>query len=333
MKKDVILTFDYEVFLGSQTGTITNSVIRPTQYVLEILKRYNSKAIFFVDAAWLLFLKENLAADFNIVAEQLKDIIKTGSSVELHLHPQWMDAHKTSDGIAFTSFNHYRLHSLKDSEILNLFKSSVELLENITNQKVTCYRAGGFCIEPFDRIKNAFEAVGIRYDFSVAPQMQLKEGRDYDYDFSDAPMIPFYHFNHDVKKPDTNGPFIEIPLSMYLNNPFYRLTNKILLRIKNDKEYGDGIGIRQNSFFFFRSLNRRLKFSKDMLSLDKSNNWFFKYLINIHFRNSKFIVIISHPKMMSKEGLSNLIYVAKNFRTIGSGELESYLNLGPKVYS
>lgn len=325
MKKDVILTFDYEVFLGSQTGTITNCVIRPTQYVLEILKQNNSKAIFFVDATWLLFLKENFVADFNSVAEQLKDIIKAGSSVELHLHPQWLDAIKESDSIVFKTFKHYRLHSLSDSEILAIFKRSVELLENITNQKVICFRAGGFCIEPFNRIKNAFETVGIKYDFSVAPRMRLAEGRDYDYDFSDAPMIPFYHFDHDVKIPDPYGPFIEIPLSMYLNNPLYRLTNKILLMIKNDKEFGDGIGIRQKTFFFIKSLNRRLRFSKDILALDKNNNWFFKYLINFHFKNSPLIVIISHPKMMSKEGLSNLSYIVKKFKTIGSRELDGYL--------
>jgi hypothetical protein len=56
MKKNSIITFYYEVFLGHKTGTIETCVIKPTQLILEILHGNNAKAIFFVDATWLLFL-------------------------------------------------------------------------------------------------------------------------------------------------------------------------------------------------------------------------------------------------------------------------------------
>ena len=99
----MILTFDYEVFLGHQTGTIDNCVLKPTRQILEVLKQNNAKAIFFVDATWLLFLKENIPADLRLVEEQLLDIIKTGSTVELHLHPQWINAYIIGDKIEFKS--------------------------------------------------------------------------------------------------------------------------------------------------------------------------------------------------------------------------------------
>ncbi len=121
----------------------------------------------------MLFLKDNFPVDFKLVSDQLKDIIKLGSSVELHLHPQWVQASKIGDKIIFKSFKNYRLHSLSQESILDLFGKSIELLESITSQKVRCFRAGGFCIEPFDQIQNAFELFNIKYDFSVVPGMFL----------------------------------------------------------------------------------------------------------------------------------------------------------------
>jgi hypothetical protein len=144
VEKNVIITFDYEVFLGQETGTIESCVIRPTEFILDILKINNAKSIFFVDATWLLFLKENFPADLQLVSEQIKDIVKAGSSVELHLHPQWLQAYQKDGKIEFSSIENYRLHKLKEDCILELFKKSIELLESITLQKVRCFRAGGF---------------------------------------------------------------------------------------------------------------------------------------------------------------------------------------------
>ena len=325
MKKKAIITFDYEVFLGNRTGTIENCVIKPTAYVLEILRKNNATAIFFIDTTWLLFLNENFLEDFKLVSKQLKNIIEAGSSIELHLHPQWLDAYKKGNKIEFKSFEKYRLHSLTQKKIIDLFKESIHLLEGITSQKVKCFRAGGFCIEPFAQIKNAFEELGILYDFSVAPGMLQKGGNIYDYNFSDAPNLPYYHFQNDVKIPEPNGLFVEVPLSTYLNNPIYRLINKLQLKFVNDQIFGDGKGIQETSNFFYTSISRRLRFSKSFLTLDKTSNSFFKFLINFHFRKSQFLVIISHPKTLSIQGLLNLSYISKRFNTLNTTDIVKLL--------
>jgi hypothetical protein len=325
MKKNVILTFDYEVFLGQQTGTIDNCVLKPTKQLLKILKQNNAKAIFFVDASWLLFLKENFPADLKLVAEQLIDIIKTGSTVELHLHPQWIDAYRIGDKIGFNSFENYSLYSLSQKDVLNLFGKSIELLESITSQKVRCFRAGGFCIEPFTHIKSAFETFEIKYDFSVIPGMLLTGGNVYDYDFSDAPDLPNYHFQNNVKIPDSDGMFVEIPLSTYQNNPIYRLATKLLLRLTKDRIFGDGRGIQEKSSPFWSSLPRRLCFSKTLLTLDYTSNSFFKFLIQYHFKKSNLLVIISHPKSLSRQALLNLSYIIRKYNTLNSIDLDEVL--------
>lgn len=325
MRKNVILTFDYEVFLGKQTGNLVKSVIRPTEKVLEILKQNNARAIFFVDTTWLLFLKVNFSDDFNLVSEQLKEIVEAGSSVELHLHPQWLQAYREGDSIVFGSSKNYRLHSLTQECIIDVFEKSIELLESITSQKVQCFRAGGFCIEPFEEIKRAFETFNILYDFSVAPGMFLRGGNEYDFDFSDVPDIPFYHFQTNIKKPDTEGNFVEIPLSMYQNNPLYRLINKLLLKLNQDRIFGEGKGIQEKSNYFLRSLSRRLTISKSFLTIDNTNNKFFKFLLKYHFAVHSVLVIISHPKTLSRQALINLTHVTKYYITINSENLSDIL--------
>lgn len=325
MRKNAILTFDYEVCLGKKTGTLNNCVILPVHQVLELLKRNNAHAIFFVDATWLLFLKDCFPDDLSVVADQLKEIVEAGSSVELHLHPQWLKAEKEGDEIVFKSFINYKLQSMTQEDILDLFGRSIDLLESITLQKVRCFRAGGFCIEPFGEIQKSFEKFNIKYDFSVTPGMRLNGGNVYDYDFIGAPRLPAYKFSNDVKTVDNNGSFIEVPISTYNNNPVYRLINILVLKLKGDKIFGDGTGIQEKSYYFFRSIYRRVQFSKALLSIDRTWSLFFKYLLKFHFIKSSMIVLISHPKTMSHEALINLSYITIKYNTMNSGELDGFL--------
>ena len=53
MKKEVLLTFDYELFLGSNSGTVENCLIKPTNKIIPILEKYNLKSIFFIDLTYL----------------------------------------------------------------------------------------------------------------------------------------------------------------------------------------------------------------------------------------------------------------------------------------
>jgi hypothetical protein len=325
MEKNAIITFDYEVYFGSKTGTIENSIIKPTQLILDVLKQNDAKAIFFVDATWLLFLQENLLNHFEIIVQQLQTIIKSGSSIELHLHPHWKDAYEKDGNIVFGSYSRYRIHSLGKIEMLALFTKSIELLESITNQKIRCFRAGGWCIEPFSELKDVFLASKIKYDFSVVPGEFLKEDKVYDYDFSKAPKLPFYSFQDDCCKSENKGCFVEFPVSTYNNNPLYRFVNKLMLLLKKDKIYGDGVGIQEKSYFFLRSLSRRLQFSYTGISTDKTSNSFFRFLLLTHFRKTRLLVIVSHPKVSSKGALQNLLYITKHYTTLNTVDLDKYL--------
>jgi len=320
IKKNAIITFDYEVFLGRKTGSVEKSVLQPTEAALKILKANNAKAIFFVDATWLTFIQKNFPDDFYKVVAQLKDIVDSGSSVELHIHPQWLNATVEDGNIVFGTLQHYKLQSLKQEEILGLFQQSIEMLQAITSQKISCFRAGGWCIEPFSDIKPALEVFNIKYDFSVVPGLFLNEGKVYDYDFSIVPRLPFYKFSDTINENAEDGCFTEIAVSTYQNSPFYRVMNKTLLKLSRDKIFGDGVSAKEKSMD--KTITQALRFTKSMLTLDKTSTLIFKYLLNTHFRKSKLIVVVSHPKIISKQALLNLKYISETYNTLSPGELD-----------
>lgn len=321
---NAILTFDYEVFLGNKTGTVENCVLTPTKSILRILEEHDAKAIFFVDALWLLFLKKNFYDDFLKIVDQLKRIDSSGSSIELHIHPQWLNAMYSDGIISFNSLENYKLQSLGNDEILNIFKEAIDLLQSITNQRIRCFRAGGWCIEPFSKIQGAFKAFNIKYDFSVVSGVYLDDGKVYDYDFTKVPKLLYYRFQNSVNEQVMNGDYFEVPLSTYHNNPVCIVLNKALLLLTRDKIYGDGVGIKNNTIT--KTIRRILSFSKSMLSLDKTSNFIFKYLIKYKFGGSPLIVIVSHPKTISIEGLRNLTLIAKEYNTFNSSDLDKYLS-------
>src|SRR4051812_15319162 len=98
MKRNLLLTFDYELFLGKRSGSVDKCMIKPTESILKIINKFKCKAVFFVDATYLLKLKQtgnNYPAakrDFEKIKNQIQEIIKNGHYVFLHLHTHWLDA-------------------------------------------------------------------------------------------------------------------------------------------------------------------------------------------------------------------------------------------------
>jgi len=151
-EKHLLFTFDYELFLGERSGNVIDSVIEPTQHILNLLEEYNIKAIFFVDTTWLIKLKElseNCPACKNklqLISSQIINIIKQGHDVFPHLHPHWMDAvyDPKKDEFNLQDITHYRINQLNQEEIKNIFDSSIAILQEIIHSDFPNYKINGF---------------------------------------------------------------------------------------------------------------------------------------------------------------------------------------------
>lgn len=241
MKKKVILSFDYELFFGDRSGTVQKTLIEPTNKLLDAMDSVGFKGNFFVDWQMIKYIEQEkdkrCQNDYLLIVEQLKDIVRRGHRIELHIHPHWVDAKYNGDGTwDFSDFSHYSLNSFSEDEIVSMFKEGVDLLTEIARQVDPSYtnvafRAGGWAVQPFDMIKTAMNSVGIRIDSSVMPRRAIKcDYSSCDFLKAPDPECGYYRFNNDVCAEDKNGFFIEVPITS-LKRKLLSRSISFLLRI------------------------------------------------------------------------------------------------------
>ncbi|MBI1837109.1 MAG: hypothetical protein HYR91_07570 [Flavobacteriia bacterium] len=248
----IYLTFDYELFFGSVTGSVAKCILNPTNDLLDLVEKYHTPMTFFVDAGYLIALEKNkldfpeFAKDLDQIKAQIQRMILLNCSVQLHIHPHWEKAiYKDSKWIIDTT-NCYKIHDFSDDEIGRIFRSYKNYLDELTGMKSTVFRAGGWCIQPFDRLKKSFLELGLKIDSSVFEGGYF-ESKDYYFDFRTAPNKSKYYFESDICKESEHGSFMELPISSYRYSPLFYWRLYILGRLfpKRHKMVGDGIYLAQ----------------------------------------------------------------------------------------
>lgn len=226
---NVYITFDYEIFFGYHHGTLQQSVLYPTKRIIEIGKKHDVKFTFFIDCGYLLKLKEyqtkypNLAEEYRLVTAQIQELKAEGHDCELHIHPHWEKTSYNGERWVF-DYNFYKLSVFSPTEIEDIFNRYIKELTEITGVAPISYRAGGWCIQPFEKMHTSFKKHGLLYDTSV-----FKGGKNviepYYYDYTKAPDKDAWKFEEDVCVEEEKGTFTELPISSYRYSPlfFWRL--------------------------------------------------------------------------------------------------------------
>ena len=188
---NVWFTFDYELFFGKPTGTVQKCMIEPTQRLMALSKKYNAPFTYFVDAGFLLKLSElggtfpELAQQHQQISAQLRELLEKGNDVQLHVHPHW-ELSDYIEGLWYIPQDRgYRLDEFSKEEAAEIFTKYKNHLESVIGRKTIAYRAGGWCIQPFEHIQEVFLETGMHYDSSVVPGMTFDAGV-YKIDFSKA---------------------------------------------------------------------------------------------------------------------------------------------------
>jgi len=324
----IVLTFDYELFLGKDSGTLENCLLKPVKKILDLFSHYRACGIFFIDATYLLTLKKYQHPSLSLCGEQIKEIAAAGCDIGLHLHPQWLDACPAGDRWKFSSLEKYDIHSLDESQILGLFEQGLDILYHYIspvrpNYRIKSFRAGGWLINPFEKISTAFRKFGIEIDSSVLPGVKKNIGK-WQYDFRSAPKdLLLWRFSRNPLLPQENGEFLELPVTTG------KITGRELLllglkKVFSEKNniYGDGqllVG-RKN---IWQALERIFKGEMRPLTVDGiSRRLFFVSLKSVGEKN--LLVWEIHPKMLTAVGLELIKYLVENYQTAGLDNLPEF---------
>lgn len=248
----IYLTLDYEIYFGEPTGSARKCIIDPTNKLMDISERTGVPMTYFIDIGYLIQLEKfkgefrKLHMDFELVKNQIRRLADQGNDCQLHIHPHWEDSY--FDGKKWNiDVSRYKLADFEDKYIFDLVGRYKERLERITGQPVTSYRAGGWCLQPFKKVRKAFESHGIKLDSTVFPG-GYKSNEVYHYDFREVPNKTRWQFYKKLTVEDKDGPFTELPIASYLYHPsfFWKLFMLGRLMPSQHKPIGDGKPVNSN---------------------------------------------------------------------------------------
>lgn len=300
----ILLTLDYELFFGSRTGSTEHSIIRPTERLVEMARSLHIPLVFFVDVAYLLALKREmhkdmqLARDYDAVCKQVQALSRAGHEIQLHIHSHWEDC-EWSAGQWHMDTRRYRLHDFPADDITRLCKAYSDELRNIAGpDHAFAYRAGGWVVQPFEKIAGALAAVGARIDSSVFPGGRA-DANEHRFDFSAAPSQGHWRFSNDPTQPDPAGHFLEVPISSTAVPPsfFWRLALHKKFGGGTARQFGDGHAIGPGRGDLLKKLTRH---SHSVVSMDGFKSSLLESAYRQYDRaGSSELVVIGHPKALS----------------------------------
>ena len=310
---NIIISLDYELFFGADSGTVERCMIVPIKETLKIVNKWNIPLSLFVDAGYVFRLQEYrskslyASSQYDLVASQLNDLQKYGHDLQLHLHPHWEDSYLKDNKWTIDTAR-YKLSDFPVTSIHEIVTRYVGALRSLSNN-VMAYRAGGWCIQPFERIKNCLKTNKIWLDSTV-----YLGGRNasstHSYDFRNSPNETHWRFSDDPLRKDESGYFAEIPISSLRMGPrlYWDLAWFKMLGRKSTIQYGDGRAIYPPKRFLAQKL---LCATYTPVSIDGYKASLLKEAY-LHYKRKhkdggkEFFVIMGHPKALTPYSLGKL---------------------------
>ncbi len=333
----MLLGLDYELFFGKNTGSEKKCLIEPTQRLTDALSRcqtaHSPKITLFVDACYLLRLQELenshpvLGKQRAKIQKQLNHLSQMGHNIQLHIHPHWMDCHYSDDGWSIDT-TRYRLHDFSADEQKHIVKECKRLLEDVSEQPVFAYRAGGWCVQPFDQIADALAESGIWLDSTVY-QNGVSEDPTRWFNFTNAPQQPSWHFDTDPLVPE-QGRFVEVPISHQRISPlfFWKMAAMKKLTSATTRPFGDGSAMVAHANYYLERLTRS---SHGPVSIDgiKGDLLEDAYRQHMKYNPNGYFNVMGHPKAMTLRSISKLTQFLERHQDVQLVGFEDLAYLSP----
>ena len=230
---NLCLTLDYELF-GSGSGDVFQHIIEPTNRLLAICSEYNIKLSIFFEVVEYWKIKEYYEKGVSMgyqsnpaeaMREQIIRAYKQGHDIQLHVHPQWIDA-KYVNKKWILNLDYWRLPQvpLEANETISmglndLIKNGKQCLEEwlqAINPDYQCniIRAGAYNVDPSQKLIKVLKDNGFIADSSVyyGGIMNSKLSK---YDYSGlSHQIPYWYCSKSsfLKKDNSGSGILELPV-------------------------------------------------------------------------------------------------------------------------
>ncbi|MBL8376632.1 MAG: hypothetical protein JNM79_02050 [Burkholderiales bacterium] len=306
-----LITLDYELYFGPQSGTIERCLVEPTEALARVAARTGARFVFFVDAGFLYRLEQQaptsaeVGRQFDRVRQQLHELVSAGHDVQLHIHPHWEDSHWDGQRWAMDT-RRYRLHQFSAADIAAILRNyRVALADAAQYDRICAYRAGGWAMQPFEPLATVLAENGVRIDSSVMPGAYLDDPL-LGYDFRASPHEASWRFSADPLRPDPAGAFFEVPISSIVAPQSVKISSAVSKRLgpSSHAPYGDGDTVHVSGL---GKLRRLLDRSPSSVTIDGYKAVLLERAYREHARRKdSTFVVIGHPKAVTPFALDCL---------------------------
>ncbi len=216
-----IFTLDYEIH-GNGDGCPHELMVEPTRRMLDQFDRYGAKLTIMADVAEILKFKEHKEQtgrdDFHYeaIAEQLRDAVRRGHDVQLHLHAGYFNAKHNGHGWQ-QDWSEYNFAGLPFSRMDHLVRVGKAFLEDLLKPvsptyQCIAFRAANWSVSPSRNVVQVLIKNGITIETSVFKYGKRNGLVKFDYTNAHSDMIPWRVDEADVCLKNNEGKLIEVPI-------------------------------------------------------------------------------------------------------------------------
>jgi len=319
--KNMALTLDYELY-GDGSGDVFEHMIHPTERILAICRHHDIRLTLFFEVLEYIRLKQEWASGNKMgytadptaaIEQQLQSMAAAGHDIQLHVHPQWVNA-QYIDGAWQVDFENWRLGDFDVSSaysIEDMLREGKQVIEDLikpvfSDYQCTILRAGGYNVMPSEPVYKAMVNVGLKVDSSVYPG-GFEAGDLSRYDFRAAPL----NLDHwpamaeDFCQPVRDSKVLEVPIFALPQRRLRKISPaRIRSMLQNRESAGRALAAKtekrslwQKIAFFFE----KEAFSWDFCLFDMALHKRFFRMIAQHYSDRKLFVLVGHPKGFTAE--------------------------------
>ncbi len=219
------LTHDWEL-RGDGSGDIEQIQFAPLRRLLQIYAKFGARTTILPDLMQQIRFRrlEAKHPELRPLAdswdEHVRDAFRKGHDIQLHLHPQWLNA----------DYENGRWHPRGDWSILNyegdaaytMLAGGKQYLEDLlqpidSDYRCLAFRAGALAAAPSDHLFESLATLGIEIDVSIAGGVFVdSEDLQLDYRNCEEPFLPFYPVMKDARKvSDKREDIVCVPLNHF----------------------------------------------------------------------------------------------------------------------
>jgi len=217
----IIFTLDYEIH-GNGDGCSYALMVEPTRRMMALFERYGAKLTIMADVAEILKFKEykeQTGRDdyhYGAIAEQLREAVRRGHDVQLHLHSSYFNA-RHENGRWVQDWSEYNFAGLPFERMDQIVRTGKQFLEDLLKlvspaYECVAFRAANWAVSPSSNVVRALINNGIRIETSV-----FKHGRrdglvSFDYSNAYSDLLPWPVDEDDVCRRNEAGKLVEVPI-------------------------------------------------------------------------------------------------------------------------